>query len=95
MKKSSGIAKLLRVDGSFGEGGGQILRSSLALSIVTGRAFRIDNIRARREKPGLMRQHLTAVNAATAICQGTAQGASIGSTALEFAPGAVKGGDYR
>ena len=51
----------IRIDGSFGEGGGQILRSSLSLSLVTGKPFRIENIRANRQKPGLLRQHLTAV----------------------------------
>ena len=55
---------MIAIDGSQGEGGGQILRSALALALVTGQSFRIEKIRARRKKPGLMRQHLTAVNAA-------------------------------
>jgi RNA 3'-terminal phosphate cyclase (ATP) len=58
---------ILTIDGSLGEGGGQVLRSSLAMSLVTGRPFVIENIRAGRKKPGLMRQHLTAVNAATEV----------------------------
>ena len=58
---------LLTVDGSQGEGGGQIVRSSLALSLVTGRAVRIEKIRAGRKKPGLMRQHLTALEAAAQV----------------------------
>src|SRR5438105_15245164 len=58
---------MLTIDGSFGEGGGQILRSALALSLVTGRPFRLENIRPRRKKPGLVAQHLTAVRAAAAI----------------------------
>ena len=58
---------ILTIDGSQGEGGGQVLRSSLAMSLVTGRPFVIENIRAGRKKPGLMRQHLTAVNAATEV----------------------------
>ena len=58
----------VRLDGSFGEGGGQILRSSLALSALTGRPLRLEKIRAGREKPGLKRQHLTAVKAAAAVC---------------------------
>src|SRR3954464_15435583 len=58
---------MIEIDGSHGEGGGQMLRSSLALSIVTGEAFRIVNIRANRDKPGLRRQHLTAVRAAARI----------------------------
>ena len=55
---------MITIDGSFGEGGGQIIRTSLALSLITGQAVRIYNVRARRDKPGLQRQHLTAVNAA-------------------------------
>ena len=58
----------VRLDGSFGEGGGQILRSSLALSALTGRTLRLEKIRAGRENPGLKRQHLTAVKAAAAVC---------------------------
>jgi RNA 3'-terminal phosphate cyclase (ATP) len=86
---------LLVIDGSVGEGGGQALRSALALSLVTGTPFRIDNIRARRPRPGLMRQHLTAVNAATAIGRATVRGAEIGSRALEFTPAAIVGGEQR
>ena len=85
---------MLHIDGSFGEGGGQILRSSLALSMLTGRAFRITNIRANREKPGLMRQHLTAVSAATTICGARTSGAAVQSTDLTFEPGRVAMGDY-
>ena len=85
---------MLTIDGSFGEGGGQILRSALALAMVTGRAFRIEKIRAGRSKPGLMRQHLTAVQAATTVCAGRVAGAAVGSTALTFEPGAVQGGEY-
>lgn len=85
---------MISIDGSFGEGGGQILRSSLALSIVTGKPFRIDNIRAKRKKPGLMRQHLTAVRAAAEICAAKVEGDGIGSTRLDFTPGPVVGGEY-
>ncbi len=85
---------MLTIDGSFGEGGGQILRSSLALSMVTGRPFRIEKIRAGRRKPGLMRQHLTATTAAAQIAQADVHGASIGSTAVEFRPGRIKPGEY-
>ncbi len=85
---------MLTIDGSFGEGGGQILRSSLALAMVTGRAFRIEKIRAGRKKPGLMRQHLTAVQAATRIALAEVVGAEIGSTTVEFRPGAVRPGEY-
>jgi RNA 3'-terminal phosphate cyclase (ATP) len=85
---------MIHIDGSQGEGGGQILRSSLALSAMTGQAFRIENIRAGREKPGLMRQHLTAVNAAATICSATVQGAAIGSRELAFYPKRVTAGEY-
>lgn len=84
----------ITIDGSFGEGGGQILRSSLALSIVTGKPFRIDNIRAKRKKPGLMRQHRTAVRAAAEICAAKVTGDAIGSARLDFSPGPVRGGEY-
>jgi RNA 3'-terminal phosphate cyclase (ATP) len=85
---------MLLIDGSEGEGGGQILRSSLALSIHTQQSFRIENIRANREKPGLMRQHLTAVKAAAAICSADIEGAELGSRALTFRPGALRAGEY-
>ncbi|MEK0450954.1 MAG: 3-phosphate cyclase, class [Verrucomicrobiota bacterium] len=87
--------KLIQIDGSAGEGGGQILRTSLALSLVTGKPFRIERIRAGRQKPGLMRQHLTAVNAAVEIGGAAVDGAEIGSQELIFHPGPVKPGAYR
>lgn len=86
---------MLRIDGSEGEGGGQVLRTSLALSMVTGTPVRIDKIRARREKPGLMRQHLTAVLAAAKVSQARVEGAEVGSTSLSFTPGTVTPGEYR
>jgi len=85
---------MIYIDGSYGEGGGQILRTSLALSLVTGQPFRIENIRANRKKPGLMRQHLTAVNAAVEISEAEVRGNMLGSQALFFAPKAVKTGNY-
>jgi RNA 3'-terminal phosphate cyclase (ATP) len=85
---------ILTIDGSQGEGGGQVLRSSLAMSLVTGRPFVIENIRAKRSKPGLMRQHLTAVNAATEVSHAEVTGAAIGSARLEFRPGKVESGNY-
>ncbi len=87
--------KLIEIDGSAGEGGGQILRTSLALSLVTGKPFRIAGIRAGRQKPGLMRQHLTAVNAAVEIGGAAVDGAEIGSQELVFNPCVVKPGEYR
>ena len=86
---------MIRIDGSQGEGGGQILRTSLSLSLVTGQPFRIDNIRAGREKPGLLRQHLTAVQAAAEVGGAKLEGAVLGSTALSFCPGPVRAGEYR
>ena len=87
--------RLLTIDGSQGEGGGQVLRSSLALSLVTGQPFVIENIRAKRKKPGLMRQHLTSVEAALAVGQGRAEGAALGSLRLLFRPAKVQPGSYR
>ena len=86
---------MLTIDGSMGEGGGQVLRTALGLSMVSGVPFRIENIRAGRRKPGLMRQHLTAVKAATRIGSTRVDGARIGSTQLTFEPGPVRAGDYR
>ena len=86
---------MLTIDGSMGEGGGQILRSSLALSLVSSTPFRITSIRRGRKKPGLMRQHLTAVRAAAEISGAELSGDAIGSTELTFRPGTVRGGDYR
>lgn len=86
---------MLVIDGSQGEGGGQILRTALALSMVTGRSFRIERIRAGRSTPGLLRQHLTAVNAAAEVCGAEINGAVQGSGTLTFQPRAIRPGDYR
>jgi RNA 3'-terminal phosphate cyclase (ATP) len=85
---------MIRIDGSTGEGGGQMLRSALSLSLVTGKAFRIENIRAKREKAGLLRQHLTAVLAASEISGAEVDGATLGSKTLTFTPGPVRPGNY-
>jgi RNA 3'-terminal phosphate cyclase (ATP) len=84
----------LVIDGSAGEGGGQVLRTSLALAAITARAIRIDNVRARRAKPGLQRQHLACVLAAAEVCGGLVRGATLGSGRVDLAPGAVRGGDF-
>ena len=86
---------MLTIDGSRGEGGGQILRTSLALSLITGTPFRITRLRAGRSKPGLMRQHLTAVEAAATVGDADVDGAALGSQELVFRPGSVKPGAYR
>jgi RNA 3'-terminal phosphate cyclase (ATP) len=85
---------MMTIDGSMGEGGGQILRSSVALSIITSTPIAIENIRAKRDKPGLRKQHLTAVLAAAEICGANVEGAHVGSSSLTFAPGKVVAGDY-
>jgi RNA 3'-terminal phosphate cyclase (ATP) len=86
---------MIEIDGSQGEGGGQMVRSSLALSMLTGKPFLLDNIRARRKNPGLQRQHLTAVLAAGQISGAGMVGASLHSSRLQFAPGPVQAGSYR
>ncbi len=86
---------MIAIDGSYGEGGGQIVRTSLALSLVTGKSFSVANIRAGRRKPGLMRQHLTALRAAAEIGKARIEGADIGSKAFVFEPATVKAGSYR
>jgi RNA 3'-terminal phosphate cyclase (ATP) len=86
---------MITIDGSQGEGGGQVVRTALALSLATGQPFRLDNIRSGREKPGLLRQHLTAVQAAAAVGEAQVEGHALGSRAITFAPKAVRPGDYR
>ena len=86
---------MLSIDGSFGEGGGQIIRTSCALSLITGKPFRIYNVRARRAKPGLQKQHLTAVLSAAEIGNAKVDGARVGSTEFSFVPGKITRGDYR
>lgn len=83
---------MLELDGS--KGGGQLLRTALALSMCTGTPFKMLGIRAGRSRPGLMRQHLTAVEAARAVCAATVKGATPGSLELEFVPGEIRAGDY-
>jgi RNA 3'-terminal phosphate cyclase (ATP) len=86
---------MVTIDGSLGEGGGQILRSALALSVYLRRPFRIVNIRARRPKPGLRPQHLAAVRAAAEISGAHVEGATIGAKMLTFEPGAINAGAHR
>lgn len=83
---------MIEIDGSAG--GGQLLRTALSLSLCTGIGFNMRNIRAKRSRPGLMRQHLTAVNAATRIGNACTHGAELGATDLRFEPGVVLPGEY-
>ena len=89
------MSEYIKIDGSQGEGGGQILRTSLSLSAIKGRPFEMANIRANRSKPGLKRQHLTCVRAVAAICGAKVAGDEVNSMNLTFEPGAIRGGDYR
>lgn len=84
---------VIELDGAIG--GGQVLRSALSLSMVTGRVFRIRQIRARRSRPGLLRQHLTAVMAAAEVCGARICGAHLDSQALSFEPGVIRAGDFK
>lgn len=86
--------KVLKIDGSTGEGGGQIIRTALALSMLTGTPIEINNIRAGRSKPGLMRQHLMCVQASQEISNAKVLGAHLGSTAFSFAPNDITSGNY-
>ncbi len=81
---------LVELDGSTGEGGGQILRTALTLSLLTGRPFRIVRIRANRDKPGLRPQHLTAVESAAELCGAVVEGAALGARELTFRPAAYE-----
>jgi RNA 3'-terminal phosphate cyclase (ATP) len=85
---------MLTIDGSYNEGGGQILRTALTLSLATGTPFCIEKIRAGRQRPGLLRQHLAAVKAAAAVGNAQVQGDEINSQSLTFAPRDVTAGDY-
>jgi RNA 3'-terminal phosphate cyclase (ATP) len=85
---------MIVIDGSEGEGGGQVLRTALSLSLVTGQAFRIENIRANRSRAGVMRQHVTAVEAACEIGGTECQELAVGASTLSFTPGKVKPGEH-
>ena len=89
------MADVIEIDGSVGEGGGQVLRTALSLAAITGQEVSFSNIRAKREKPGLKRQHLTCVNAVAEICGAKVRGNEVGSMDLEFEPKGIKGGEYR
>ena len=85
---------MIEIDGAAGEGGGQVLRTALALSLITRKPFRLTNVRAKRKSPGLLRQHLTAVQAATRIGDAAVEGAVLNGSELTFVPQSLRGGHY-
>jgi len=85
---------MILIDGSYLEGGGQILRTSVAMSAITGQPCRIENIRKGRPNPGLQPQHLKGLEAAAKICNAKTSGLSIGSETVEFFPGKIGGGEF-
>src|SRR5688500_18139781 len=86
---------MITLEGTIGDGGGHMLRAALSLSMATGKPFRMTDVRARREKPGLLRHHLATVRAAGAVCGATLHDDSLGSETLTFTPGPVRPGEYR
>ncbi|MGC9114323.1 MAG: RNA 3'-terminal phosphate cyclase [Candidatus Micrarchaeia archaeon] len=85
---------MIELDGSVGEGGGQVLRTALSLSMLSGEKFRVCGVRAKRVNPGLQAQHLAAVSAAASVCGARVEGAVLRSRELFFEPGRVRGGEY-
>ncbi|MDI6708916.1 MAG: RNA 3'-terminal phosphate cyclase [Candidatus Thermoplasmatota archaeon] len=86
---------MIVIDGSYGEGGGQILRTAVALSALTKKPVRVVNVRAKRSKPGLQAQHLTAVKSVAELCSAEVKGLEKNSKELEFYPGKLKGGEFK
>lgn len=82
------------IDGSYGEGGGQLLRTSVALAAITGQPARLYNIRAKRSNPGLAPQHLAAVKAVAALCSAEVEGLTVKSREITFRPGSIQGGQF-
>ena len=85
---------LIEIDGSYGEGGGQILRSAIAVSAITGRGVVIRNIRKNRPRPGLGIQHIKSIELAGRMTGASIEGLAPGSTSITFIPGDIRGGEY-
>jgi RNA 3'-terminal phosphate cyclase (ATP) len=85
----------IEIDGSFGEGGGQVIRTSIALSALYGKPVRVSNIRAKRPNPGLQAQHLTGLKAVASLCDAELEGMMIGSTTVTFGPRGRLGGEFK
>jgi RNA 3'-terminal phosphate cyclase len=86
---------MIEIDGSFGEGGGQVLRTAVALSALLGKQIHIKNIRSRRPNPGLRAQHMTAVKAVAALCDAETNGLQLGSSELSFTPRRTMSGSFQ
>src|SRR5438094_8617903 len=87
--------KMIEVDGSYGEGGGQVLRTAVALAAVLSKEIHVFNIRAGRTEPGLRPQHMTGVKAAAELCSANLQGLEVGATEFVFKPGRLRAGTFR
>jgi RNA 3'-terminal phosphate cyclase (ATP) len=88
------LMDMIEIDGSYGEGGGQILRSAIAVSAITGQGVKIDNIRKNRPRPGLGVQHIKSIELAARMAGASVEGLAIGSTTITFLPGQIRGGEY-
>lgn len=86
---------MLRIDTSYGEGGGQLVRTAIALAAITGQAVRLDNVRIKRDQPGLAPQHLTAVRAVASLCDASCEGLELRAQAFTFVPRRLRGGEFR
>ena len=86
---------MLNIDGSYGEGGGQILRNAVALSVLTNTPVEIKNIRNNRPNPGIKPQHYIAIKSIQTLCNAETNGLEVGSSNLKFSPGKIKGGNYK
>jgi RNA 3'-phosphate cyclase len=84
-----------RIDASYGEGGGQLARTAVALAAITGQSVRLDNVRLKRSNPGLAPQHLAALRAVAEVCDAHCEGLELRSRTFTFVPNRLCGGDFR